>query len=129
LRHKGSEKSYKIKEFLHQGTGLLVKFNGIESPEDAKKIIGAELLVEREKAAPLKTDEFYIEDLKGISVLLENNKIIGEISDIIEGGGTFLAEICLNSKEKRLVPFRNEFFGEISIEKKTIILLNDWILE
>jgi 16S rRNA processing protein RimM len=31
--------------------------------------------------------------------------------------------------EIRLVPFRNEFFGEVDPEKHRAILLEEWILE
>ena len=40
-----------------------------------------------------------------------------------------LAEIALDSGEKRLVPFKNEFFGDIDIQNGRAVLLNRWILE
>jgi 16S rRNA processing protein RimM len=124
-----SEKRYEIERFVQHGSNLLVKFKGIDTPEDAKKLRGAALVVERKDAAPLAEGEFYIEDLKGIPVSDESGGALGEISDIIEGGGGFLAEIRLTDGEKRLVPFRNEFFGEVSTDKKTATLRNTWILE
>ncbi|MDR3301962.1 MAG: ribosome maturation factor RimM [Spirochaetaceae bacterium] len=124
-----ADKRYEIASFKQHGGALLVKFKGIDTPEDAKKLRGAALVVERKDAVPLTEGEFYIEELKGIPVTDESGGVQGEISDIIEGGGGFLAEIRLPDGEKRLVPFRNEFFGEVSAEKKTAILLNTWILE
>ena len=108
---------------------VLMRFKGIDSPEAAKTLNGAQLLAGRDQAAPLGKGEFYIEDLKGLPVTTENGEIIGSITDIIEGGGGELAEIKLSGGEKRLVPFRKEFFAEISPEKGRIVLQNLWILE
>jgi ribosomal 30S subunit maturation factor RimM len=54
---------------------------------------------------------------------------IGVIADIIEGGGGLLAEIALPSGEKKLVPYRDEFFGAVDLVKGTIVLKSGWILE
>jgi 16S rRNA processing protein RimM len=87
-----------------------------------------EILVERTAAAPLLKDEYYIEDLKSLN-LVNDNRSLGRIEDVIEGGGGFLLEIRLNSGETRLVPFRKEFIGEVCVKKGFAVLLKTWILE
>jgi 16S rRNA processing protein RimM len=106
-----------------------MRFAGIDSPEAAKTLGGAQLLVGREQASPLHAGEFYVEDLKGLAVTAPDGEIIGRITDIIEGGGGELAEIRLNNGELKLVPFRREFFPEIAPEKGMAALQNVWILE
>ncbi|MCL2440225.1 MAG: ribosome maturation factor RimM [Treponema sp.] len=110
---------------------VLIHFEGINNPEIAKTLNGAQLLVGRDEAAPLFKGEFYIEDLKGLEVYGEEEyfQIIGVIIDIIEGGGGELVEIKLTNGEKRLVPLRKEFFPEISPDKGSVLLQNLWILE
>jgi 16S rRNA processing protein RimM len=128
LRQDGREKSYEVEESTP--TPLTMKFAGIESPEAAKTLKGAEILVERSQAAPLAEDEFYIEDLLGLKVFLRGTpetSPVGEITNIIEAGGGFLAEITLPAGEKKLIPFRNEFFGDP--EQGRIELIQGWILE
>ena len=131
LRQNSREKTYIIEESREVNAVVLMKFRGIDSPEDAKTLNGAELLVDRAAAAPLDAGEYYIEDLKGIKVVLGSfdGTELGEIIDIMDGGGSDLVEISLLSGERRLVPFRNEFFGDISLEKQKAVLLNTWILE
>jgi 16S rRNA processing protein RimM len=104
-----------------------MKFAGFDSPEAAKVLKGAEMIAPRSEAAPLKEGEFYIEDLKGLAVVYQN-EILGYISDILEGGNGQLAEIALVSGEKRLVPFLKEFFGVINPEEGQAQLLKRWIL-
>ena len=126
LRKEEQEKEYTIEEMF--SSPLSFKLKGIDSPEAAKALTGAEILVPRDHAAPLKNDEFYIEDLRGLEVIAEGITV-GSISALFEGGGGFLAEITLKNGEKKLVPFRDQFFGKIDLAAGTAELENIWILE
>jgi 16S rRNA processing protein RimM len=125
----GKERELRIEEAAPAAPAVLLRFEGIDSPEKAKTLGGAQLLAGREQAAPLNEGEFYIEDLKGLPIVDESNQSIGVLIDIIEGGGGELAEIKLSGGETRLVPFRNEFFSEISPVNGRLVLKNLWVLE
>ncbi|MFP3090633.1 ribosome maturation factor RimM [Treponema sp. TIM-1] len=129
LRKGLSEQTYEVEETAGSGAVLMMKFRGIDTPEAAKALTGAELVTDRVHAAPLKEGEFYIEDLRGIPVTLQTGETVGEITDVLEGGGGFLVEVRLPAGELRLIPFRNEFFGEVDPEKQRVLLLARWILE
>jgi 16S rRNA processing protein RimM len=118
-----------IEDVLENGAGFFVKIKGVDTPEAAKPLRGAEFLVNREEAAPLLENEFYIEELKGLKLTDEAGEELGAVNDVIEGGGGFLLEVKLVSGRIVLIPFRNEFLGEISTEKKYVVLLERWILE
>ena len=126
LRLGTLEKEYTIEEVFTAPPSI--KLKGIDSPEAAKTLKGSEILVPREQAAPLQEGEFYVEDLRGLEVIA-GGKTIGFITDVIEGGGGFLAELLLVPGEKRLVPFRNEFFGPVDPAAGRTELLAPWILE
>jgi 16S rRNA processing protein RimM len=108
---------------------LLVKFEGVDTPEDAARLSGAEIVLPRSQAAPLEEGEYYIEDLKGLRMINPDGREAGVVTGIIDGGGGQLAEVRLPSGDLKLVPFRNEFLGEINVEKKEIMLISPWILE
>ena len=112
-----------------QGAALIIRFEGITSPEAAAALKGAEIIAGREFAAPLEKGEFYIEDLKGLLVTGADEKVLGQISDIIEGGNGSLAEVLLPSNKKVFVPWRKEFFGEVDFKAGKIKLLEPWILD
>jgi len=130
LRQGEKEWTLAIEESAAIPPAAAIRFAGFDSPEAAKALRGAQLLISRKDAAPLRRGEFYIEDLKGLAVLTtDSGEILGHIADVIEGGGGDLAEIRLNDGKTRLVPFRKEFFTDINLVKKRVILQNLWILE
>ena len=144
-------------ESVKEGNNVLyMKLAGINSPEDAAKFNRWEIVVPREKAHKLQKDEWYIEDLKGSSVwykdtagdtapALDDNSVVGTVTNVLEGGSGYLVEIKLsescmllgddikfNRKGKEntvYVPFKDEFIGKINIEEKTMQLMHLWILE
>jgi 16S rRNA processing protein RimM len=130
LRQDGKERVLAIEESAPNAPNVVMRFAGFNSPEAARALGGAELIVSREEAAALKPGEFYVEDLKGLAVIAEPSaQILGHINAIIEGGGGDLAEITLNNGNPKLVPFRKEFFTCIDLEKRQVTLNNLWILE
>ena len=117
-----------------------VKFEGINSDSDVMKYNRFELLVPRKYCKPLKKDEWYIEDLRDCSLVYEGKddpatldapKVLGKITDVLEGGGGYLLEVSLSEGCDRrvLVPFRNEFIGKVDVKNGTVQLMHLWILE
>jgi 16S rRNA processing protein RimM len=129
LRREGREEEWEIEASAPTASGLALKFRGIDTPEAARVLRGAELLTGREGGAPLSEGEYYVEDLKGIKVVSAGGETLGVIHDVLEGGGGELVELRLPGGEFRLVPFRKEFFGELSPQAGTAVLLNRWIIE
>ena len=129
VRQGNKERHLKIEESKAFPPAVLMRFSGFNNPQEAKTLTGAELLVNRSQASPLYEGEFYVEDLKGLVVLAEEGESLGIITDIVEGGGSDLAELKLNDGKIRLVPFMQEFIGEINQDKGFVVLKNLWILE
>ena len=129
LRQGEKEETREVAEVVSQGKTLLLRFAGVDNPEAARLLEGAEIVAGRDYAAPLREGEFYVEDLKGLEVISEKGEVLGKITDVVDGGGGSLAEIKLPSGEKRFTPFRNEFFGDVDLQKGKIVLLEPWILE
>jgi len=130
LRQGEKERTLAIEESAAIPPAVAIRFAGFDSPEAAKALRGAQLLVSREDAAPLQPGEFYIEDLKGLAVIAaDSGEVLGHIADVIEGGGGDMAEIRLNDGKTRLVPFRKEFITGIDLAKGRVMLQNLWILE
>ncbi len=139
LRPRGAEgpgKRYGIEAVEGSSALLLLKFRGIDSPEEAKALSGLEILVPPDKACPLNEDEWYVDDLCQCYLVYEGNPI-GRITNVLEGGAGDLLEVTLSEGsdpevsggKTRLVPMRSEFIGNVDIEAKTVELMHRWILE
>jgi 16S rRNA processing protein RimM len=133
----GTVKRLQIEDVDGSAQCLLVKFKGIDTPESAKALAGAEILVPRDKACPLEEGEYYVSDLCQC-VLAYKGTVVGTIKGVMEGGADDLLEVILtegsegngkNGPQTRLVPLRKEFVGKIDIAAKTVELTHRWILE
>jgi 16S rRNA processing protein RimM len=129
VRINSEERFFEVEGVDKKGESLIIKLKGVDSPEAARLLKGAEIVTDRENAAPLGPEEYYIGDLRGVAVVSQEGEVLGRVADILEGGGGELVEVRLLSGELRLVPFRKEFFGDVSPEQGRAVLLHKWILE
>src|SRR6056297_1164093 len=58
------EKAYRIEAVKTVHEGVLIKFEGIDTPEAGKLLAGSEIWVERSLSAPLEEGEFYAADVQ-----------------------------------------------------------------
>ena len=124
-----SEISYRVEECVVRSTDALLKLRGVDSPEAAKKLHGADMMVPRDMACPLERGEFYINDLCNSDLVYKGNSV-GTIADVVEGGGGFLLEVSEAATGRTVyIPFRSEFIGKIDIPAKQVELMHRWILE
>jgi len=120
---------YQVEECVVRNADALLKLRGIDSPEAAKKLHGADILVPRDMACPLERGEFYINDLCN-SVLVYKGNSVGTIADVVEGGGGLLLEVSEAATGRTVyIPFRSQFIGKINIPAKQVELMHRWILE
>lgn len=69
----------------HQN-GVLIKFGGIDTPEDAGKYRNKWVYVKASDAPPLPEGHIYQHELFGFKIVDENDKLLGELVEIIETG-------------------------------------------
>lgn len=129
LRQGSRERQVVIESLKTSGKEFLIKFAKIDSREEAATLSGWEVWVERSKAAPLQEGEFYVADLIGCKITLNNN-IVGEVVSPIEGGQSLLLEVK-SEKSGRLflIPFMAPFIGEVDTILKRIELLRGELID
>ena len=112
LRKNGIETKRTIEKVSIGGGILYIKFSGINSSEEAKKLSGSEIVVSREFACPCGKDEYYVEDLKQCQLVYTSGSakgmaeksaattaepvVVGTITDVLEGGAGDLFEVVLS---------------------------------
>ena len=99
---------------------VILKLKNVDSVEGAEKLRNMSLYVNREDSYKLKQNEYFLADLNGLDVKnIDNNEIIGKVTDILETKTQSILVIKNESKEV-LIPLVDEFIKNIDLENKLI---------
>jgi 16S rRNA processing protein RimM len=105
--------------FLASKGLYVVKFQDIDSREQAEALKGAILLVPASDRPHLKVGEFYLQDLVGLTAINQQNQtVIGKVIGIIYAGNTLLE--IESGPLKYLVPFVEEIVPIVDLERQRI---------
>ena len=104
LEEKGNLVPYFVEKLDPQINGFVrIKFRGIDTQEQAKKILKCLLYLPDNLLPKLKEDEFYFHEIVGFTAFDEDDKEVGEIVEVYDLPNNPVAEILINGKEV-LVP-------------------------
>jgi len=84
--------------------GLLVKFENIETPEDAGKLRNQWVYIKAKDAPPLPEGKIYQYELIGFKVVDENDNPLGELAEILETGANDVYIVRDDSGKEILLP-------------------------
>ena len=113
----------------HSGE-LLVKFRGIDSPEDARFVSGWDILVPRDQASKLGEGEVYTADLQGMKLVYDNEEV-AEVVSVMDGAQALLLEVKTSRNDKlHLVPYmKGVFVDDVDVTEGTMTLLRPELLD
>jgi 16S rRNA processing protein RimM len=99
---------------------LVLKFQGIETINDAEPLLGAELQLPLGERAELEPGWTYLSDLIGCTVF-DGPREIGEIEDVRFGAGEApLLVVKSGAKLPYEIPFAEAFLGKLDLERKAV---------
>lgn len=128
LRNKdGREQKKTIEGFRVVGKELLVKFEGVANPEEARALTGWELWIPRSAAAKLRKGEVYVADLCRCSLIV-NGEVVAKVVSAFDGPQALLLEVETGDSKRYLVPYMAQYLGKVDLEAGTIELLAPWLL-
>ena len=81
---------------------------------------GRELWIPREEAQELGEDEYYVADLIGMEVLLENGEKFGVLRDVMETGANDVYIVDRVDGEEILLPAIHDCVLDVDVEKNTM---------
>lgn len=94
----------------------ILKFQGIDNINDIEKYKGRSLWISREQAVPLEEDEYYIADLIGMDVCLEDGSYFGRLNDVIETGANDVYVVEDTKGQEILLPAIHECILDVDVE-------------
>jgi len=103
---------------LHAGRAL-VKFAGIDSPEDVQLLQNWTVEIPSEDARKLDEDEYFLHDLVGLTLIDAEGTSRGKVVEIEETGGGLLL-VVEGPKGRFDVPFAAEICTKVDLDAKTI---------
>lgn len=94
---------YEVADWRRQGKGLIAQFTGIDDPEKAAGLIGAEIFVERRQFSGTEPGEHYWTDLVGLPVETVDGQALGHVESLLETGANDV--LVIEGDQRYLVPF------------------------
>lgn len=136
IQSKKGEIETEIKGVKFFKNMAIVQFACFDSPEEASKYRQADVMIYREDAQPLEEGEYYIADLLGCSVLLDEESVpvlkeadssieidsrrcIGTIKDVLQTGANDVY-IVNTGKKELLIPVIKDCILNVDIERGEI---------
>jgi 16S rRNA processing protein RimM len=104
----------KVKSVSVSPDGATYRFFGIDSPEQAKTLVGKSLFVAESDLLKLKGDKAYIHELIGLRVASGEIEI-GKLTNVIKIPSNDVYEILLGNGKKILMPAISEFIEEVNL--------------
>ena len=106
---------------LHKSELLRIKFEDVDTEDDADSLIKSELYLPLSFLPELEEDKFYYHEIIGFKVEDKNYGNVGIISGVNDSTAQALFEIDRNGTEI-LIPMNDEFIIKVDKPNKTIIV-------
>lgn len=102
---------------------LVLKFQGVDSVEQAEAFRGGELWIPRTDRPPAPEGEYYFDELIGCEIVEQaTGESLGVVTDCLEYGGPMLLEVKAGDREI-LIPFVDEICVEKNVAAKRIVVV------
>jgi len=100
--------------------GLLIKLNGIDSPEDAARYRNQLVYVTAADRPPLPKGQFYIHELIGFDVTDEEDGLIGKLTEILQTGANDVYVVTRPDAGEALLPVIPSVVLKIDADRRLI---------
>lgn len=94
---------------------VILKFKSLDNINEVERYRRCPLLVERKDAVPLEEDEYFIADMLGLEVLMEDGARFGTLKDVIETGANDVYVIESLEHGEVLIPAIKECVLDVDI--------------
>lgn len=122
IKNKSGQTEYKIQEIKYHKNMVLIKFEGIENPEQADLLRNSYLIVDRETEEPLEPGRYYIVDMIGLDVFTDDNEYLGKLEDIYNTGSNDIYVVKNELGKQVLLPAIEDVIKNIDMDNKKVIV-------
>ena len=115
-----NQRSLAIEEHWFHGKRIVLKFQGYDSVDSAKELVGYELAIPADDRVELPPGQFYEWELAGCRVETIDGKTIGQVRNIMRTGGVEILVVTNQEEREFLIPMAREICVEIDVGNKLI---------
>jgi len=120
LTKDGQRREVTVEDLWPHKSFLVLKFQGIETMNDAELLIGAELQLPIAERAELEPGWTYLSDLIGCTVF-DGSREIGQIEDVQFGAGEApLLVVKSGAKLPYEIPFAEAFLEKLDLKQRQV---------
>ena len=122
LGRAGQWREVEVEDGKLTAKGVLAKFAGVETPEDARLATGSEIAVTRDELPPPAPGEYYWIDLEGLAAFGQNDQPLGRIEEFrATPTGTV---VVIRGERQHWVPFVKERIVSVDLDAGRVVF--DW---
>lgn len=123
LRNRAGERTLQVEDGREQGAGVVAKLRGVDDRDQARGLVGAEVVVERAALPKCGPGEYYWTDLEGLGVVTPDGFRLGTVDHLVAAGDQDV--LVLAGRPERLIPFVQ---GAVikSVDLDAGVIVADW---
>jgi 16S rRNA processing protein RimM len=118
LDEKQGWKLVAIDDGRQHGKGVVVKFTGFDTPEQARLLTGRQIAIQRSQLPRLESQEFYWSDLEGLTVINQNNETLGKVIYLMETGSNDV--LVIKGEKEMAIPYLPDVIISVDLAEKII---------
>ncbi len=118
LAAKEGERGAEVEFFRRQHGRCVLKIRGIDSIDEAEKLIGVDIRIPMKELLPPTEGSFYTFQLKGCAVH-DKGEYIGIVTDVLDMGAGEILKVDLEEHET-LVPFAEAYLKKVDLDGRRI---------
>lgn len=119
---KGNLEAHNILSVRYNKNQVILKLDNIDSIEEAEKLRGYYIKIDKKDAVKLPKNAYFIADLLNSDVYTEQNEHLGKIIDIFPTGSNDVYVVKDELGKQILLPATEEVIKNINIKEKKIIV-------
>jgi len=114
--HNKSTQTYSIDNVRISNRFVFLKFQEINSRDEAECIRNSEILIARDDLVKLNSNEFFIHDLVGCKVITDQNEYLGDVLNVVQMSSNDIYIVKDRRGKEYLIPAIRDIIKHIDIK-------------
>jgi len=123
VKDDGTEREFRIRDLRGEGAKTLLWVDGVASRDEAARLVGSTIEIERAALTPLGPGEYYLCDLVGAAVVGPGGPV-GEVVDVVVNPSIDSVRIRLTDGRLAEQPLSAPWVGRIELDEARIELVS-----